>query len=155
MLSNIVKFKKKNKKKKKNKIIKSKKLKKIVIRIYKNNVFCSYINLKSKKFLFVTSAGKQKLQLTKSKHKYNTYIIINSFFKRIRPFLNSKIEKYRLLLDLIVPIHLRFIFLKKISKFLRKKRLLIYLNPKKCFNGCKARKKRRTGKQKKIKLFKY
>ncbi len=135
---------------KQKKKIKKKQLKKISIKIIQNNVFCTFTNLFFNKTIYCTSSGKSNISISKNKQRYNSYLIINLFFDKIKKYLNDS----HYILELTVPIIFRYSIIKRISKYFYQKKLYIFLNPKKVYNGCKVKKFRRTGKKKNIKLFK-
>jgi hypothetical protein len=120
----------------------------ICIRITSNNIFCTHKNIKKNQILHVGSSGKYKIAVTKKKLKYNQKLIIKKFFKKIIPKIKSTV----IILKLIAPIKIRKIILKNLPTFFRQKYLIIHVNPKKCFNGCRPSKKKRK-KQKRV-LFK-
>lgn len=134
---------------------------KITIRLVKNNVFCTLINLKTKKIITIGSAGKYRIYISKKKLKKNIIRILRSFIRESK----KKLTKKGLIIDIIAPIKIR----KKILRFIKilrsyqlKKKprrlyyraLLIKLISLKCFNGCRASKKRRK-KRKGLRVFKY
>jgi hypothetical protein len=130
---------------------KEKYLKKITIRVSQNNIFCSFINLKSSKTLHVGSSGIYKIKVTKKKLKYVYKEIINLFFDNIES--NYK-NLNRTLFSIVAPIRkIRANITKLVKSRLVKKRfntlssikkikhVLINIVPKKCFNGCRVNKK--------------
>jgi len=123
-------------------ILKKKFLKKISIRVARNNAFCTLISLKKEKTLFVYSSGKSKINLSKKKLKYFLNIFINKFFQKIKKYTKNWNNT---IINLTVPKKKRFKFLKLLKYNLKKKyeplkNVLININPKKCFNGCRAKK---------------
>jgi hypothetical protein len=130
--------------------IKKKNLKKISIKIIQNNVFCTFTNLFFNKILYSTSSGKANIAISKNKQRYNSYLIINLFFDKIKKYLTDS----HYILELTVPVIFRYSIMKRISKYFTRKKLYIFLNPQKVYNGCKVKKFRRTGKKKNIKLLK-
>jgi ribosomal protein S11 len=119
------------------------------VRITPNNVFCTLKNLINNKILKVGSAGKYKVKTSKKTLKFSSKIIVGFFLDEIKQELNTK----TLLINLTGPIRLRKTILEQIIKQVRKSSLTINVNNKKCFNGCRPKKKRRK-KQKGLRLFK-
>lgn len=123
--------------------------KQINIRITPNNVFCTLKNVLKNKTLYVTSAGKCNTKTSKKVLRYSTKIITQIFFDKIRNHLKSN----KFLINIIGPRKIRKSVLEQISNSLRGKNLLINVENKKCFNGCRPSKKRRK-KQKGLRIFK-
>lgn len=132
-------------------MLKKRFLKKISIKVTQNNIFCTFIDLKKNKTLLVGSSGIYKIKVSKRKLKHFYKNILLLFFMkvslRINNFRNS-------LFSIIAPIRIR----KKIcqlinSTILNKKvkasdeaykkffNILVNVIPKKCFNGCRVKKK--------------
>jgi hypothetical protein len=120
--------------------------KKITFRFSQNNLFCNLLDLKKHKTLHTSSAGVYKLKLSKRKIKtfYKTfvYIFFNKIKKNVKDFKNT-------LFNVIAPIKIRKALIKvillEIKKFRQqyseRKNVLINISAKKCFNGCRAKKK--------------
>jgi ribosomal protein S11 len=123
--------------------------KKIDIRITPNNVFCTLKNFISNKTIKIGSSGKYKIKTSKKTLKFSCKVIVGLFLDEIKQELNSK----NLILNLTGPIRLRKTILEQVLKHLRKNSITINVNQKKCFNGCRPKKKRRK-KQKGLRLFK-
>lgn len=123
--------------------------KKINIRITPNNVFCTLKNTQRNKTLKVASSGKYKIKTSKKTLSYSTKNIISTFLEEIKKLSPDK----RLLINLIGPTRIRKNVLKQISKYLKKKSIIINVEDKKCFNGCRPKKKKRK-KQKGLRIFK-
>jgi ribosomal protein S11 len=126
-------------------ISKSKFLKKIDIKIVQNNIFCTLSDLKQNKTLHTSSTGAYKIKVSKRKLKYFYKTFLYIFFEKIK-------KKYKItnntIFNVTAPIKIR----KKICKLLKKKlkrkkkktpNIVINIVSKKCFNGCKAKKKLR------------
>jgi ribosomal protein S11 len=125
-------------------------LEKLSIRITPNNVFCTLKNLKTGKTLLVGSSGKYKIKISKKNLRFTYKIIVGSFLKEIK----RKMKKSKLLVSIIGPIRIRKALVKQIVKVLpKKKQLIINVDAKKCFNGCRPQKKRRK-KQRGLRIFK-
>ena len=127
---------------------------KINIRIKQNNVFCSLVKLstnKQKKSIISTSAGKEKIHVSKKTLRFNSRNIILSFLKKIRGDI-KEIEV--LLVKIAAPLKLKILILRLFKRdYFTKKNIIFNLESKKCFNGCKAPKKRRK-KRKGFRIFK-
>jgi hypothetical protein len=130
--------------------------KKITFRFSQNNIFCNLLDLKKNKTLHTSSAGIYKIKLSKRKIKafYKTfvYIFFNKINKNIIDFKNT-------FFNIIAPIKIRKSLIKIIISEIKKckpkhfeqKNILINILAKKCFNGCRAKKKiRKKGRFSKI-----
>ena len=113
---------------------------KISIRIRSNNIFCTLLDLDSKKTLFIISSGKYNLNTSKKKLKYNIRIIINSFFKDIDRYIKNN---NHFIIELTAPIKNRKQSIKLIKDKIKKKNIILQIKENKCFNGCRPPKKRR------------
>lgn len=121
----------------------------INIRVTPNNVFCTLKNVLKNKTLFVTSAGKCNTKTSKKILRYSSKIITQTFFEKIKNHLNSN----KFIVNIIGPKKIRKSILEQVSISLRGKNLIINVENKKCFNGCRPPKKRRK-KQKGLRIFK-
>jgi ribosomal protein S11 len=120
---------------------------KLNFRITQNNVFCTLVD---GKILEVGSAGKYKVKVSKKTLRYNTKILVNIFLKKIR----SRLKRKHIIINLIGSSRIRKPLLKQIFKqFGIKTSITASINSKKCFNGCRPRKKRRK-KQRGLRIFK-
>jgi len=125
----------------------------IVVRltIKQNNVFVSCYS--KKKTIQNRSAGIYKIKISKKKLKLNSILFIRKFFDTIVLKQSPIFSFTNIILHLIAPKHLRKQILKKgITKF-QQKPILLGINPKKSFNGCRAKKIRRK-KFKKFRILK-
>jgi ribosomal protein S11 len=123
---------------------------KINFRVTQNNIFCTLGNVIDHKILEVGSAGKYKVKVSKKTLRYNTKILIGIFLKKIK----LRLQKNILLVNLIGPSRIRKPILKQVfEQFGIKTSIIANINPKKCFNGCRPKKKRRK-KQKGLRIFK-
>ena len=124
-------------------------LQKISIRISPNNIFCTFVN-KFFKTIHIGSGGKYKIKITKKKLAFNLKMVLQCFFSKIKPMLKTKY----VLLKIIAPIRIRKKLIKLLSKHLKTTtNIFIKVEHKKCFNGCRAAKKRRK-KRTGFKMFK-
>jgi len=120
----------------------------LTIKITSNNVFCSLSSLATNKVFIVCSAGKYRIKTTKKRVKRTYRRILLIFLSKAWKYLN----RGGIVVLITAPVRLR----KKIIRFmvklrsyrptrkLKKKRLLlIKVQNKKCFNGCRSKKRRR------------
>lgn len=119
-------------------------------RITQNNIFCTLKNIVDNKVVEIGSAGKYKVKFSKKTLRHNTKILIGIFLKKVKMYLRKRF----VLIDLIGPLRVRKPMLKQIFEQIGIKTCITAnVNPKKCFNGCRPKKKRRK-KQKSLRLFK-
>ena len=123
---------------------------KVFIRVRPNNVFCTLKNLNSGKILINRSSGIYNLQISKKKLKYNIKMMLQFFFKDIEIFY--KREK-NILIEVICGVKVRKQIIKFLKQKIRKKNIVLQLNEKRCFNGCKPPKKKRK-KRMGLRIFK-
>lgn len=130
--------------------------KKISIKVTSNNIFCTCINFITNKIIYNGSGGLYKIKVSKKKLKLVYKNILYKFFgflrkKYRRNFLN------RILVCISAPIMLRKKIIRAAMNILLKlknlKVILLKMNKKKCFNGCRASKVRRK-KNLKFKIYK-
>jgi hypothetical protein len=89
--------------------------------------------------LEVGSAGKYKVKVSKKTLRYNTKILIGIFLKKIK----LRLQKNILLVNLIGPSRIRKPILKQVfEQFGIKTSIIANINPKKCSNGCRLKKKK-------------
>jgi ribosomal protein S11 len=123
---------------------------KLNFRITQNNVFCTLVDLVSGKILEVGSAGKYKVKVSKKTLRYNAKILVSIFLKKIR----SRLQKKHIMVNLIGSSRIRKPILKQVfDQFGIKTSVTARINSKKCFNGCRPKKKRRK-KQRSLRIFK-
>lgn len=147
------------------------KVKKILtIRIKPNNVFCTLKNLTSNRMMSGSST-KYKVKMSKKTLRYNYKIVIRSFLEETKKVLKTKflfvciIAPRRIRRDLLRILKKRLMFKPKKSlklstdeegeEIIRKCPHLLMFDfyAKKCFNGCRARKKKRK-KQRGLRIYK-
>lgn len=120
----------------------------INIKITSNNIFCTLKN--KNKILYILSAGKSIVKtLSKKTLRYKSQLIIKEFFKNIKNFL----DKNNLLINIEGTKKIRSLILRNLSTYFKNKKIIININLKKCFNGCRPPKKRRK-RQKGLRVFK-
>lgn len=147
------------------------KIKKILtIRIKPNNVFCTLKNLISNRMVSGSST-KYKVKMSKKTLRYNYKIVIRSFLEETKKVLKTKF----LFVCIVAPRRIRRDLLRILKKKLMfKPKSILKLSPnkdeeeivrkhphllmfdfyaKKCFNGCRARKKKRK-KQRGLRIYK-
>jgi ribosomal protein S11 len=123
---------------------------KLNFRVTQNNVFCTLVDLVDNKFIETGSAGKYKVKVSKKTLKYNTKIIVGIFLKKIK----SRLKKKHVIVNLIGSSRTRKPILNQIFDQLGIKTYLgASTSSKKCFNGCRPKKKKRK-KQRGLKIFK-
>jgi len=123
----------------------------INIKIKANNIFCTLKNLDKKLTVYNMSAGKCKIKTSKKLLRYSIKQIVNFFFAKIRRIiLNTK----SILVNITGPKRIRKVVIKLFETNLKRRHLIININQKKCFNGCRAKKQKRK-KQKKFRILKY
>ena len=123
---------------------------KVFVRVRPNNVFCTLKNLSSGKILINRSSGIYNLQISKKKLKYNIKMMLQFFFKDIEIFYKK--EK-NILIEVICEIKVRKQIIKFLKQKIKKKNIVLQLNEKRCFNGCKPPKKKRK-KRMGLRIFK-
>ena len=123
---------------------------KIFIRVLPNNIFCTLKDLKTEKTLIHRSSGMYKLRTSKKNLKYNVKIMLQFFFKDIKNYFKN--EK-NVIIEITCGIKIRKQIIKFWKQKIKKKNVILQINEKKCFNGCrppKKRRKKRTG----LRIFK-
>jgi hypothetical protein len=121
--------------------LKKKQFYRLNITLFSNNVFCSLKDNKEEKLILLSSAGKYKMKVSKKTLKYSSDIIITKFFKDLKK-KRVKLNK-PIVFVLVAPIHLKKRIIIKVLtflKFIKNKRIIVYIKPKKVFNGCRAKK---------------
>ncbi len=115
----------------------------LTVRVAYNNMFITLRDSKSNLLLKNVSAGNYKINISKKGLRFQAKEVFNLFLKDIRglkiPMNRSVVTK------VIAPITVRRILLKDLSKlflkkFKKKKSFIVAIDPKKIYNGCKARK---------------
>ncbi len=136
---------------------------KIVFRVKGNNFFCTFLDLKKNKILQADSAGKYKLKTSKKNIKFNLPIVLSTFMKRLEKnnfiYFQNKEEKSKksyffsnMIVKVIAKLRIRRTIFNRFFYSSRGTRMF-YLQPKKCFNGCRAVKARRK-KRLRFRIFK-
>ena len=113
---------------------------KITIHVKPNNIFCTLANIYKRRVIAHYNTGMFCIKTTKKRLKQNIVKILFFFFKKIYKRLKKTI-----ILNLIVPKNLKKKIFKQISSMFltRQKHILINIQSKKCFNGCRPPKKQR------------
>ena len=119
------------------------------LKVSQNNVFCTLVNYRNKKVLLNTSAGKEKLNISRKTLAFGAKNIIISFLKKIK----KKIIGSNILINITASLRIKVLFLRLLKSYIKKSSILINTNHKKCFNGCKVAKKKRK-KQRGLRVFK-
>ena len=124
------------------------------ISLFSNNVFCSLKNIAQNKLICKASSGKYNIKVSKKSLKYASKLIITNFFKELK---QKKVSLSKpLVLVLLAPSNLKkriLLTVLKFLKYIKNRRLIIYVKPKKIFNGCRAKKQIRK-KQKRYAIYK-
>jgi hypothetical protein len=130
--------------------------KKINIKVTSNNIFCTCINFITNKIIYNGSGGLYKIKVSKKKLKLVYKNILYKFFGFLRKKYRRKFLN-RILVCVSAPITLRKKITRAVMNILLKlknlKIILLKMNKKKCFNGCRASKVRRK-KNLKFKIYK-
>lgn len=112
-----------------------------------NNIFFNLKNLKTNTTIFSGSGEMYKIKISKKTLKYVFKILINLYLSKIKKYL---IKKKNIFIVVTAPKKIKkqlIFFLKKSLKKL-KLNIILKINPKKCFNGCRpgkqTRKKRKS-----------
>lgn len=149
----------------------------ITIRVKPNNTFCT-LRSSFHNQIISASSTKYKVKMSKKSLKYNYKIVLKAFLKEVSTFIKSdKIlfsitapQKIRRELLRIVKVHIEPIEIDETLKSNKVEHrsediydneehyegpiLVVFkLNAKKCFNGCRARKKKRK-KQRGLRIYK-
>lgn len=125
--------------------------KKVLVRFTSNNIFLTLVDMSNKRTLHVGSGGKYNIKTSKKKIKFNSKSVLLTFFKEISSLLSIKDEIF---INIIGPVRVKKILIKQVKMFFKETRnVFIKVDPKKCFNGCRPKKKIRKRK-KGIRLFK-
>jgi ribosomal protein S11 len=131
------------------KALKTDSFQKLSIRVTSNNIFCTLSNLKNNKIKLLGYAGKYSLNISRKKLRYSFKVLLDNFFEEIR---KKNLITKKVLISIIAPLKLRKRFVKFLTPFLKKKNVILNVEDKKCFNGCRPSKKRRK-KRKGLRLF--
>jgi len=124
----------------------------LVVKLTSNNVFCTLIDLNSKKTVLQLSSGKCNISCSKKLLRYSTKIVLESFLQRCEPFLAES----TVTLKFSGPIRMRRFILNSSFYHLRifkVAQIFFDIKANKCFNGCRPPKQRRK-KNKGLRLFK-
>jgi ribosomal protein S11 len=136
----------------------------MTIRIKPNNMFCTLTSTKKKKAISATSS-KYRIKMSKKALRYNYKLVLKAFIEETKKFFGKKMR-----ISLTAPKRIRRELLRILKKKLTLKQksikdalgksitviprvLLFHFKAKKCFNGCRARKKRRN-KQRGLRIYK-
>jgi ribosomal protein S11 len=136
----------------------------MTIRIKPNNMFCTLTSTKKKRVISATST-KYRIKMSKKALRYNYKLILKAFIDETKKFFGRKMR-----ISLTAPKRIRRELLRILKKKLTLKKksakdtlgksipvipriLLFHFKAKKCFNGCRARKKKRN-KQRGLRIYK-
>jgi ribosomal protein S11 len=118
---------------------------KLIITLKANNIFCSFFNTKTKKTLKIISSGIYKIKTSKKSLKFSTKNILKMFLGTIKK--KYKLFNKKLLIKITAPIRIRKKIIKQLSNSFKTNSLIINIEEKKCFNGCRPSKKKRKKKK--------
>jgi ribosomal protein S11 len=124
------------------------------ISLFPNNVFCSLENLGQKKTICQASSGKYKIKVSKKSLKYASKIVITNFFRELKQKKIAFSKPH--ILVLVSPSNLRkriLLNIFKLLKYVKNRRFIVKIKPKKVFNGCRVKKQIRK-KQKRYAIYK-
>ena len=124
---------------------------KLSVRVTPNNMFCTLMDLKTKKILQSGSSGMYNIQSSKKTLAFSTKLILSHFLQDIKSYIaNQSIH-----ISLISPSRVRKKILQQIFLHFKftSSSILLEVDPVKCFNGCRPKKKRRK-KRKGFRIFK-
>lgn len=120
------------------------------IRVRSNNIFCSLVDKLEPKVLQIASSGKYNVKVSQKNVKSSTVLIVKEFLKNI----TIKTKDSSLVVAISCPKKMRKRLILQISNGLLTLNTLVFkVNAKKCFNGCRVKKKKRK-KQKGLRIFK-
>lgn len=122
---------------------------KLSIRVKSNNTFCCLSESATSTVLKVGFSGKYSIKVSQKNVKYTGILVVKNFLKEITEDVKTS--------DLVVSISCISRIRKKIIKLvissITPNSLVYRIKSKKCFNGCRAKKKKRK-KQKNLRIFK-
>lgn len=136
----------------------------MTIRIKPNNMFCTLTSTKKKRTVSATST-KYRIKMSKKALRYNYKLILKAFIEETKKFFGKKMR-----ISLTAPKRIRRELLRILKRKLTLKKkftkdalgkfipviprvLLFHFKAKKCFNGCRVRKKKRN-KQRGLRIYK-
>lgn len=121
----------------------------IAIKITQNNVFCTLINKETLKTVYLTSSGKEKIHTSRKTLRFSSRNIIVSFFRKIKGIIKNN----TIFININAPLRSKILIIKLLNRYIKKRFIILYVQAKKCFNGCKPPKKKRK-KQRGLRVFK-
>ena len=134
--------------------------KKIYLKIKSNNMYCTLTNAFDTTVLVTATAGKYRITYSKKLIRMKSFRVLQMFFREARQHLTRR----GIIINVVAPIKMRkklIILCRKLRSYKLKKNKKIFYRTilivgldKKCFNGCKAPKKRRKKRKSRIKLLK-
>jgi hypothetical protein len=119
------------------------------INIFSNNIFLNLNKIKQYNTLKRVSSGVYRIKITKKRLKHTVCIVLQKFLNTIK----SIIYRRNLIITLTSPKFLRKKILKLFKDSFMHRNIYIKINPLKCFNGCRPKKKKRK-KRARLKIFK-
>ena len=110
----------------------------INIKITPNNIFCNLQTRNQRRTIVLLSAGILKLNISKKKLKFTSKFVLQKFSKNLR-----SLRKKFVLINIKGPIKIRKKILRQLFYSLKSCKILVDVNSKKCFNGCRPKKIKR------------
>lgn len=119
------------------------------VNISSNNIFLNLSKILNAKVLKNASSGSFKVKVTKKRLKQTVCVVLQKFLNKIKPVIHRR----NLLIILTSPQFLRKKVLKLFRDSFMRRNIFIKINPLKCFNGCRPKKRKRK-KRVLLKVFK-
>jgi hypothetical protein len=134
--------------------------KKMFLKIKSNNMYCTLTNALDNRVLTTATAGKYRITYSKKLIRANSFRVLRMFFREVQQHLTRR----GIIINVVAPIKMRkklIVLCRKLRSYKLKnnkkvfyRTILIMGLDKKCFNGCKASKKRRKKRKSRVKLLK-
>lgn len=128
------------------------------LKFFKNNLFFIFKNkLKENKNTIIDNAGNYRISITKKHLKFRSNLFLKNIFKkltRLKPLKKQRVLNIYLKLNILKKA--KKPVLAKLKTFLKKykyKNIMLEIESKKCFNGCRPLKKKRH-RRKGLRIFK-
>jgi len=119
------------------------------IKITPNNMFFTLKNRIKNVILYTGSSGKKQIKISKKTLKFQHKILIQKFIDEIKHLVLDT----TIVIVIAGPIKTRRSIIKFLGRELKINKLIIQTAALKCFNGCRAKKKKRK-KRKSLRIFK-
>ena len=119
------------------------------INISSNNIFLNLGKITHFNTIKKASSGLYGIKVTKKKLKHTVCVVLQKFLNKIKLI----IHRHNLIIILTSPKFLRKKILKLFRDSFLRRNIFIKINPLKCFNGCRPKKKKRK-KRARLNIFK-